>query len=155
METRPHLRRKDLLQCNESISLITSLIAVTSAWAVGSVFFKTMLWQLTTTSSLRTTTAPKGPPSPHSTPLYASSTAFVMNAWSLSFTAAQYPKQLKHQQKQLVLSKAIIVRMTHINLDGKEENLSVWNYQNPNFSTKSDFFFFFFGRKKSELNASY
>lgn len=50
------------------------------------MFFKTMLWQLATTSSLHTTTAPKGPPSPHSTPLYASSTAFIKNLWSLSCT---------------------------------------------------------------------
>lgn len=68
---------------------LTSRIAVTSACAVGSVFFNTMLWQLTTTSSLRTTTAPNGPPSPYSTPLYASSTALVKNLWSLSFTADQ------------------------------------------------------------------
>uniref|UniRef100_A0A0A9DK99 CDA1-En n=1 Tax=Arundo donax TaxID=35708 RepID=A0A0A9DK99_ARUDO len=51
-----------------------------------------MLWQLTTTSSLRTTTAPKGPPSPHSTPRYASSTAFVKNLWSLSCTAVKFAK---------------------------------------------------------------
>jgi len=57
----------------------TSLIAVTSACAVGSVFFKTMLWQLAITSSLWTTTAPNGPPSPQSTPRYASSTAFDKN----------------------------------------------------------------------------
>lgn len=67
---------------------LTSLIAVTSACAVGSVFLKTMLWQLTTISSLWTTTAPNGPPSPHLTALYASSTALVKNLWSLSGTEA-------------------------------------------------------------------
>jgi hypothetical protein len=71
-------------------AFFTSLIAVTSACAVGSVCFRTMLWQLTTTSSLWTTTAPNGPPSPHSTPRYASSTAFVKNLWSLSCTAAKF-----------------------------------------------------------------
>lgn len=74
--------------CKPSNTL-TSLIAVTSAWAVGSECFSTMLWQLTTTSSLQTTTAPNGPPSPHSIPWYASPTAFDKNLWSLSWTTTQ------------------------------------------------------------------
>ena len=97
---------------------LTSLIAVTSAWAVGSVFLKTKLWQLTTTSSLRTTTAPNGPPSLHSTPLYASSIACVKNLWSLSCTTGWTINRKEHFYDQI---SRVMVFQNHCPLNkGKE-----------------------------------
>lgn len=67
--------------------ILTSLIAVTSAFAVGSPFLTTVLWQLMTASSLRTTAAPKGPPSARSTP------SPYKNSLSLSRTAVRNSRE--------------------------------------------------------------
>lgn len=82
-----HKSTRNFLTKKITIVNLTSLIAVISAWAVGSAFLTTMLWQLESISSFRTITAPNGRPWPLSTALYASSIAIVRNLFSLSSAA--------------------------------------------------------------------